>query len=150
MLRIAFTLHLVFLILGCSGEDDSPGSLKRSILDATRLTYTGRSYVADGGSIQFDFQTDGGSRISLSVQHPMKGEVGLLHPQVILVSGSAHGGLELAGGSDLERKLLSLLENSRFPDKVAKDAGSESPTKASLAWLIDRIRNRRQEWKQCP
>ena len=149
--RRSVLLLLICLTLGCSREDDSPGSLKRSILDATQLTYTGRLYVSDGGSIVFQFLTDSGNRISLSAEHPMKSSPGYFEPQVIQISGSARGGpFELNSGSDLENKLLRLLESARFPDKVAKDAGSDSPTKASLAWLVDRIRSRRQEWKPCP
>lgn len=134
------------LLLGC--KRDATGVLTKEVLSAQHLEFVGEMPIPDGGSLVFHFLLPHRRGLAIQVLHRHDFLGGNPKFQEIRLdrSGAMKAYIDLRPGSELETKLLSLLETATCDNKGRPAYGWQLPTPERLKWLRERIRDRTSKW----
>lgn len=121
--------------------------LERQVLSAQHIEFIGEAIAADGGSHAFFFRLSYGRPMALLVRHRLAGFGANPEFQEIWLDRSnafiTH--IEIQPGSELERKLVGLLRTAT-PKTSAAETFMTPPRPERLAWVIERIQDRKTKW----
>ena len=126
---------------------DRSRTLEEQIHSASSVTFIGEAPVTDGGSYTFFFLLPRRHQMALKVRHRRPDMGGNANFQEIWLdsSGGMNPHLDLQPGSQLESKILTLLESATCKANAREDFMTP-PTQERLRWVVERIRDRKSVW----
>lgn len=155
-LIITFLLFSALFLMGIALGDDKVGLKKvpdgkvhRMVFNAKSLTFNKKDFPGDGGSVVFEFQTDKGVKFCIYALHhkDLMGGNSSYQQIDLMPSWSGRNREELKKKSQTEAKLIKLLGACAL-SKDAEVGLRTAPTRKSLDWLLERIKDRKQPWDQ--